>query len=119
MEGLRLSSKNLPAKVGDMGWEEPLEKEMTTHCGILAWEFPWTEKPGRLQSTRSQRVRHGLATKKTTTKAKIGRKVMEHLLLRIKWSSYGVSTLAFSGSVTSLKSHLNFLRLIYSSVIKV
>ena len=38
MEGLRLSSKNLPAKVGDMGWEEPLEKEMTTHCGILAWD---------------------------------------------------------------------------------
>ena len=36
----------------------PLEKEMTTHSNILAWEMPWTEEPGRLQSTRSQRVGH-------------------------------------------------------------
>ena len=33
-----------------LGWEDPLEKEMATHSGILAWEIPWTEEPGGLQS---------------------------------------------------------------------
>ena len=32
-----------------LGQEDPLEMEMVTHSGILAWEIPWTEKPGRLQ----------------------------------------------------------------------
>ena len=36
----------------------PLEKEMATHSSILAWRIPWTEEPGGLQFTRSQRVRH-------------------------------------------------------------
>ena len=36
----------------------PLEKGMATHTRILAWEIPWTEKPGGLQSMGSQRVRH-------------------------------------------------------------
>ena len=35
-----------------------LEEEMTTHCSVLAWEVPWTEEPGGLQSIVSQRVRH-------------------------------------------------------------
>ena len=35
---------------------------MATHSSILAWEIPWTEEPGGLQSTGSQRVRHDLAT---------------------------------------------------------
>ena len=34
------------------------EKEMATCCSILAWEIPWTEEPGGLQSTGSQRVGH-------------------------------------------------------------
>ena len=34
--------------------EDPLEKKMTTHSNILAWETPWTEEPGRLQSVGSQ-----------------------------------------------------------------
>ena len=46
--------KNLPANAGDMvqslGWEDPLEKKMTTHSSILAWEIPWTEEPRGLQS---------------------------------------------------------------------
>ena len=42
--------------VGFLGWEDPLEKEMATLSSILAWKIPWTEKPGRLQSMRSQRV---------------------------------------------------------------
>ena len=45
--------KNLPAKqeirVRSLGWEDPLEKEIETHSSILAWEIPWTEKPGRQQ----------------------------------------------------------------------
>ena len=50
--------KNLPAVQGTrvrfLGWEDPLEKEMATHSSILAWRIPWTEEPGRLQSTGSQ-----------------------------------------------------------------
>ena len=42
--------------------EDPLEKEMADHSGILAWKTPWTEEPGRLQSTGSQRVGHAWAT---------------------------------------------------------
>ena len=37
-----------------LGGEDPLEVEMTTHPGVLAWEIPWTEELGRLQSTGSQ-----------------------------------------------------------------
>ena len=44
--------------VRSLGWEDPLEKRMATHSSILAWEIPWTEEPGRLQSMGSQRVRH-------------------------------------------------------------
>ena len=52
--------KHLPAmwetRVQSLGWEDPLEKEMATHSSTLAWRIPWTEEPGRLQSTGSQRV---------------------------------------------------------------
>ena len=54
--------KNLPAMqetwVQFLGREDPLEKEMATHSSILAWEIPWIEEPGRLQSIGLQRVRH-------------------------------------------------------------
>jgi len=42
-------------QVQSLGQEDPLEKEMATHSSILAWEIPWTEKPGGLQSMRSQK----------------------------------------------------------------
>ena len=45
-----------------LGGEDPLEKEMTTHSSILAWEIQWTEEPSGLQSMGSQRVRHNLVT---------------------------------------------------------
>ena len=45
-------------RIQSLGWEVPLEKRMATHSSILAWRIPWTEKPGRLQSVGSQRVRH-------------------------------------------------------------
>ena len=41
-----------------LGREDPLEEEMPTHSSILAWKIPWTEEPGRLQSTGLQRVGH-------------------------------------------------------------
>ena len=40
------------------GGEDLLEKEMATHSNFLAWEIPWTEEPGRLQSMALQKVRH-------------------------------------------------------------
>ena len=42
--------------VRSLGREDPLEEEMATRSSILAWEIPWTEEPGGLQSTGSQRV---------------------------------------------------------------
>ena len=48
--------------VQSLGQEDPWEKEMVTHSSILAWRIPWTEEPGRLQSTGSQRVGHDRAT---------------------------------------------------------
>ena len=45
-------------QVQSLGREDPLEKEIATHSGTLAWKIPWMEKPGRLQSMRSLRVRH-------------------------------------------------------------
>ena len=54
--------KHLPAMqetwVRSLGREVPLEKEMATHSSNLAWRIPWTEEPGGLQSTGSQRVGH-------------------------------------------------------------
>ena len=58
--------KNLPAMqetwVLSLGWEDALEKERATHSSILAWIIPQTEKPGRLESIGSQRVRHDWVT---------------------------------------------------------
>ena len=62
---MALEVKNLPANAGDVrdeslipGSEDPLEKEMAIHSGILAWRIPWMDKPDRLQSMGSQRVGH-------------------------------------------------------------
>ena len=48
------SVKNLPAmqetRVRFLGREDPVEKEMATHSGIITWRIPWTEELGRLQS---------------------------------------------------------------------
>ena len=54
--------KNLPAVqetwVRLLEWEDSLEKGMATHSSVLAWEIPWMEEPGGLQSRGSQRVGH-------------------------------------------------------------
>ena len=49
--------------VRSLGQEETLEEEMAVHSSILAWKTPWTEEPGGLQSTGSQRVRDDGVTK--------------------------------------------------------
>ena len=53
--------KNLPAvqetQVRSLGWEDPLEKGVATHCSILTQRIPWTEEPGGSQTMGSQRVR--------------------------------------------------------------
>ena len=71
--------KNLPANAGgagdrrqetrvwSLGGEDPLEQEMATHSSILAWEIPWAEEPGRLQSMRSQGVRHARLSMRVST----------------------------------------------------
>ena len=52
------TGKNLPAmretQVRSLSQEDPLEKETATYSCILAWEIPWTEEPGGLQSMGSQ-----------------------------------------------------------------
>ena len=54
------SVKNPPAmqetQIQFLGWEDPLKKEMAIHSSILAWEIPWTEEPGRLQSMGLQEL---------------------------------------------------------------
>ena len=54
--------KNLPAveetQVRSLGWEDPLEEEMSTHSSILAWRIPQTEEPSGVQSMGWQRIRH-------------------------------------------------------------
>ena len=57
--------------VRSQGWEDAVEKEMATHPSILAWEIPWTEEPGGLQSMGSQRVRHDLATERTRIQSEV------------------------------------------------
>ena len=49
--------------VRSLGGEDPLKKEMATHCSILAWRIPRTEKSGGPWCEGLQRVRHDLATK--------------------------------------------------------
>ena len=62
---MKKKKKNPPANAVDvkmqvrsLGREDALEEGMATHFSILAWRIPWTEEPGRLQSTGSHRVGH-------------------------------------------------------------
>ena len=60
--------KSPPASAGDserqvqsLGWEDPLEQEITTHVSTLAWKIPWTEEPDGLQSMGLQSQTHTIA----------------------------------------------------------
>ena len=50
-------------QVLSLGQEDPLEKEIATHSSIVAWEIPWSEEPGGLQSMGSKESKHDLTTK--------------------------------------------------------
>ena len=50
--------------IRSLGWEDPLEKERTTHSSILTWKIPRTKEPGGLQAMGLQRVRRDQASKK-------------------------------------------------------
>ena len=54
-------------QVWSLGGEDALGKEMATHSNFLAWEMPWTEEPGGLQSMGLQRVGNDWATKQQQT----------------------------------------------------
>ena len=56
-------------RVQSLDQEDSPERETATHSSILAWEIPWTEESGGLQSMGSQRVGHNLATKQQQTQA--------------------------------------------------
>ena len=45
-------------RVGSLGQEDPLEKRIANHSSILSWRISWTEEPGGLRPTGSQRVEH-------------------------------------------------------------
>ena len=61
--------KESACNAGDLGstcgWEDPLEKEMATHCSRLACEVPWTGEPGGLQSMGSPRAGHDRVSHRT------------------------------------------------------
>ena len=76
---MALLVKNLPANAGDvrdagsiLGQKDPLEKEMATHSSIHAWEIPWSEEPGSLQSMRLKRIGPKLATKQQALESRCG-----------------------------------------------
>ena len=91
--------KNPPAtqetKVSSLGGEDLLEEEMATHCSILAWEIPWTEKPGGLQSMGLQGVGHDLAIKPPTSKVKVPATVQR------TWGAQGEDSASESSSTAA------------------
>ena len=55
LSGKRFHLPMQEMQVRSLGQEDPLEKEMATHSSILAWEMPWTEEPGGLRCSGSQK----------------------------------------------------------------
>ena len=68
-------------QVWSLGWEDPVDMEMATHSSTLAWNIPWTEEPGQLQSMRLQRVKHDLVAEYTHTSCKWPNRIMRTKLV--------------------------------------
>ena len=80
-------------RIQSLGWEDPLEKEMAIHSSTIAWEIPWIEEPGRLQSMGSQIVGHDWATSYGATDwLKIEKGVQQGCLLSPVCLTYTLST---------------------------
>ena len=79
--------KKLPAmwktQVQSLGQEDPQEKRMATHSSILAWRIPWTEEPGRLQSTDSPKIRYDGTTNSCIF-------LFNLIIVTMKFKNYGV-----------------------------
>ena len=58
LSGVKITTAVQETQVQSLDQEDSLEKEIATHSSILAWEIPWTEKPGGRQSMGLQRVGH-------------------------------------------------------------
>ena len=67
VQQLRICLPMQEAQLQSLGREDPLEEEMATHSSIFAWEIPWTEEPGGLQSMGSQKNQTQTATNTTPT----------------------------------------------------
>ena len=76
--------KNLPANAGDWGWENPLEKVMSTHSRFLPGKIPWTEKPDGLQSMGLQIIGHNWACSHAQVKGLISAWGSQLLHLRVR-----------------------------------
>ena len=77
--------------VWSLGWEDPLEKGMMTHCSILAWRIPWTEEPGGLWFMGSQRVGHNWVTNSSKAKLRTyssSSRAIENVLRQILWAVF-------------------------------
>ena len=94
------SVKNLPARqetrVQFLGQEDPLEKEMATHSSILAWRLPWTEEPGRLESTGSQEL-------------EMTEQLNHHIFTFLKGAYHDCMLSVICKSVAILSANFNFL----------
>ena len=91
--------------VQSLGQEDPLEEKMATHSSIFAWEITWTEEPGGLQPTGSQRVGHNLATKQQQNSAQLKPlRARPSLLRNLQWHLQKV--------ISCQSSSCNFLSLL-------
>ena len=64
---LKIHLQSRKTWIQSLGWEAPLGKKMATYSSVPAWEIPWTEQPGGLQSMESHSVRHDLPAKEQQT----------------------------------------------------
>ena len=115
--------KNPPAVqetwVSSLGWDDPLEEGVATHSSILASEIQWTEEPGGLQSTGSQRVGHDWATNTLSRPLPFNYLILCHPLLllpsifpsitvfpRRQLFASGGQSIGFSASASALPMHI-------------
>ena len=81
--------------VRSLGQEDPLEKELAIHSGILAWRIPWTQEPGGLQSRGSQRLRDDFSSiqfSRSVMSNSLQPHGLQHARLLCPWDSPGKNT---------------------------
>ena len=108
-------------RLGSLVWEDPLKKEMATHSGILAWEIPWTEEPGRLQfmgpqeSDMTEWLSHNIyssshwASQLLYWSNKIWTSMKALILLSRVWLSWWTAAHQASLSITNSRSLLKLM----------